>query len=51
MITDKLELHIIDLKKFKKIKEPKGDLADWLNLIIGNERKIEIAIGENRKKL
>lgn len=47
LITDKLELHIIDLKKFRKIKKPKGELADWLNLIIGNERGIIMASKKN----
>ena len=46
-ITDKIEVHIIDLKKFKKMKNPKGELADWLNLILGNEGAIEMAIQRN----
>lgn len=46
-VTDKIEVHIIDLKKFKKIKNPKGELADWLNLILGNEGAIEMAIQRN----
>ena len=58
--TDKLEVHIIDLQRFQKIKNPKGELADWLNLIMGNEREIEMAsqkseiiakINEENKKL
>ena len=47
IITDKLELHIIDLKKFRKIKEPKGELADWLKLIIGDEEGIYMASKKN----
>ena len=38
VVTDKLELHIIDLKKFNKINHPKGELADWLNLIKENKK-------------
>ena len=48
-ITDKLEVHIIDLQKFQKIKNPKGELADWLNLIIGNEGEIEMASQKNER--
>ena len=48
VVTDKLELHIIDLKKFRKIKNPKGELADWLNLIIGNEEEIEMCAKRNK---
>ena len=47
-ITDKIELHIIDLKRFKQIKEPKGELADWLNLILGDEGGIDMAIRRNK---
>ena len=32
----------------KKIKEPKGELADWVNLIIGNEGGIEMASKRNK---
>ena len=46
-IADKLEIHIIDLNKFKMLKEPKGDLADWLNLILGNEEEITMASKKN----
>lgn len=48
-ITDKLEIHIIDLEQFQKIKNPKGELADWLNLILGNEGAIEIASQKNER--
>jgi len=48
-ITDKLEVHIIDLERFQKIKNPKGELADWLNLILGNEGAIEIASQRNER--
>ena len=47
ILTDKLELHIIDLKKFKKLKEPKGELADWLKLLIGDEEGIFMASKKN----
>ena len=47
-ITDKIELHIIDLKRFKQIKEPEGELADWLNLILGDEGGIDMAIRRNK---
>lgn len=29
------------------MKNPKGELADWLNLILGNEGAIEMAIQRN----
>ena len=48
-ITDKLEVHIIDLQRFQKIKNPKGELADWLNLIMGNEGEIEMASQKNER--
>ena len=48
-IPDKLEVHIIDLQRFQKIKNPKGELADWLNLIIGNEGEIEMASQKNER--
>ena len=48
VVTVKLELHIIDLKKFNKINHPKGELADWLNLIIGNEEEIEMCAKRNK---
>ncbi len=47
-VTDKIEIHIIDLKKFRKKKEPKGELADWLNLILGNEEEIAMASKKNK---
>ncbi len=49
LLTDKLEVHIIDLVKFRKMKEPKGELADWLNLILGNEEEITVASERNEK--
>lgn len=42
-------LHIIDLKKFREKKNPKGELADWLNLILGNEGEIEMASKKNER--
>ena len=45
----KFQVHTIDLVLFKKMKNPQGDLADWLNLIIGNEGKIEMAVKRNEK--
>ena len=47
-VTDKLELHIIDLNKFRKLTKPKGELAEWLNLIIGDERGIFMASKKNK---
>lgn len=49
IVTDKLEVHIIDLKKFREMKNPKGELADWLNLILGNEGEIEMASKKNER--
>lgn len=31
------------------MKEPKGELADWLNLILGNEEEIVVASERNEK--
>ncbi len=47
IITDKFELHIIDLKKFKKLINAKGELASWLKLIIGDEEGIFMASKNN----
>ena len=30
------------------MKNPRGELADWLNLILGNERGIEMAVKKNK---
>lgn len=49
LLTDKIEIHIIDLAKFRKIENPKGELADWLNLILGNEEAIKMASEKNEK--
>lgn len=49
IVTDRLEVHIIDLKKFREMKNPKGELADWLNLILGNEGAIEMASKKNER--
>lgn len=49
LLTDKLELHIIDLKKFKQKKNAKGELCDWLNLILGEEEKIKMVEKNNRE--
>ena len=48
-LTDRFEVHTIDLVLFKKIENPQGELADWLNLIIGNEGEIEMAVKRNEK--
>lgn len=45
----KFEVHTIDLVLFKKMENPQGELADWLNLIIGNEEEIEMAVKRNEK--
>ncbi len=49
LLTDKLEVHIIDLAKFRKMEKTKGELADWLNLILGNEGEIKMASERNEK--
>ena len=48
-LTDRFEVHTIDLVLFKKMENPQGDLADWLNLIIGNEGEIEMAVKRNER--
>ena len=48
-LTDRFEVHTIDLVLFQKIENPQGELADWLNLIIGNEGEIEMAVKRNEK--
>ena len=48
-LTDRFEVHTIDLVLFKKMENPQGELADWLNLIIGNEGEIEMAVKRNEK--
>ena len=48
-LTDRFEIHTIDLVLFKKMKNPQGDLADWLNLIIGNEGEIEMTVKRNER--
>ena len=48
-LTDRFEVHTIDLVLFKKMENPQGELADWLNLIIGNEEEIEMAVKRNEK--
>ena len=49
LLTDKLEIHIIDMKRYLKKKDAKGDLADWLNLILGKEDKIKMAVKKNKE--
>ena len=48
-LTDRFEVHTIDLVLFKKMENPQGELADWLNLIIGNEGEIEMTVKRNEK--
>ena len=48
-LTDRFEVHTIDLVLFKKMENPQGELADWLNLIIGNEGEIEMAVKRNER--
>ena len=34
LVTEKLEMHIIDMKRYLRKREAKGELSDWLNLIL-----------------
>ena len=34
LVTEKLEMHIIDMKRYLRKEEAKGELSDWLNLIL-----------------
>ena len=49
LLTDKLEIHIIDMKRYLKKKDATGDLADWLNLILGKGDKIKMAAKKNKE--
>jgi predicted transposase/invertase (TIGR01784 family) len=49
LVTDKIEYHIIDLKRFKQKKGAKGELADWINLILGKEDQIKMAEKKNKE--
>ena len=48
-LTDRFEVHTIDLVLFKKMENPQRELVDWLNLIIGNEGEIEMTVKRNEK--
>ena len=48
-LTDRFEVDTIDLVLFKKMENPQGELADWLNLILGNEGEIEMAVKRKEK--
>ena len=49
-LTDKIEVHYIELKKFLK-KNPgiSNKLEQWLWLILGEEEKVQMASKENKK--
>ena len=49
-LTDKIEVHYIELKKFLK-KNPgiSNKLEQWLWLILGEEEKVKMASKENKK--
>ena len=49
LVTEKLEMHIIDMKRYLRKKEAKGELADWLNLILDKGDKIKMAVEKNKK--
>lgn len=49
LVTDKLEYHVIDLKRFKDKQETTGELADWINLILGEMGKIKMRNDKNDK--
>lgn len=49
LVTDKLEYHVIDLRRFKRKKQVEGELADWLNLILGNKEMIKMVEKKNKE--
>lgn len=49
LVTDKLEYHVIDLKRFKQKKKTEGELADWINLILGEKEKIKMVEKKNKE--
>ena len=49
LVTDKLEYHVIDLKRFKEKEQATGELADWINLILGREDKIKMVAKKNKE--
>ena len=49
ILTDKLEIHYIELKKFlKKNPEMNNKLEQWLWLLIGEEEKVKMASKKNK---
>ena len=49
MLTDRLEIHYIELKKFlKKKPEMNNKLEQWLWLLIGEEEKVRMASKKNK---
>ena len=49
ILTDKIEIHYIELKKFlKKNPEMNNKLEQWLWLLIGEEEKIKMASKKNK---
>ena len=49
LVTEKLEMHIIDMKRYLRKEEAKGELSDWLNLILDKGDKIKMAVKKNEK--
>jgi len=41
LVIEKLEMHIIDMKRYLRKREAKGELSDWLNLILGRGIKLK----------
>ena len=51
-MTDKLEIHVIELPKFLKHKsKEESKLAEWLMLLSGKGELIEMALSKNAKKI
>lgn len=51
-LTDKLEIHIIELTKFLRLKDFKNNtLVDWLLLMSGEREMIEMALSRKAKKI
>ena len=49
LVIEKLEMHIIDMKRYLRKEEAKGELSDWLNLILSRGDKIKMAVKKNEK--
>ena len=42
-------MHIIDMKRYLRKEEAKGELSDWLNLILDKGDKIKMAVKKNER--